>query len=85
MASGKLCHRHERDVLPQLAVNVGWLKLMGEARTEQTKRQRGPKALPISPEGKAHQARQESARKHAKSKRRGYLGLALAIQGRKTA
>jgi hypothetical protein len=51
---------------------------MGEVRVEQTKRQT-KKALTVSPEAKAHKARVTSARSIARSKRRGYFGLARAI------
>ena len=34
-----LCRSCQRVILPQLAVNVGWLKLMGNAEVEQTSRQ----------------------------------------------
>jgi hypothetical protein len=81
--AGGLCDRHHVGVLPLLARNIGWLKLMGEARTEQTKRQRKAKELPISAEGRAHALRVLSAKKHARSKRRGMHGLMLAIMERK--
>jgi hypothetical protein len=34
-----LCRSCQRRILPQLAVNLGWLRLMGEALIEQTTRQ----------------------------------------------
>lgn len=34
-----LCLSCQRKILPQLAINIGWLKLMGDAHIEQTKRQ----------------------------------------------
>jgi hypothetical protein len=75
-APGKLCARCERGVLPQLAVNVGWLKLMGESRTEQVSRQRKITAsLPISDAQAAHLVRKRLARKP----RRGVRALLAAI------
>jgi hypothetical protein len=55
---------------------------VGETLVEQTSRQtKIDKALPVSPEAKAHKARVHSARTIARSKRRGYFGLAKAIMG----
>lgn len=64
-------------MLPQLAHNGGWLKLIGEARIEQTKRQ-AP-----APKERVELARisRRNARKVARSQRRGYFGLAKAIMG----
>ena len=73
-----------RDILPKLAINVGWLKLIDEVHCEQTKRQ-SRKELSVSPEGKAHAARKASARSIARSKRRGYYGLARAILDKQSA
>ena len=39
LANRGLCRWHAVSVLPQLAVNLGWLRLMGEPRTEQIRRQ----------------------------------------------
>ena len=70
-----------RDILPKLAINIGWLKLMGESLVAQTRLQsKISKPLAVSPEGKAHRARQQSARSVAKSRRRGYYGLLKAIK-----
>ena len=68
IASHGLCHRHHVGVLPLLAVNLEWLRLMGEARVEQTRRQR--------PEDTATK---RAKRRNARKDRRGYLGLARAI------
>lgn len=66
---------------PALAKNLGWLKLIGEPRTEQTTRQlTRPRQLPQSDEGKAHQARRKRARAIARSRRKGMFGLLRAIQ-----
>ena len=63
-SAGKLCDRCARGVLPQLAVNVGWLKLMGESLTEQVSRQRKiTSALPISDAQAAHLVRKRLARR----------------------
>lgn len=75
--------RCRRAVLPQLA-KPALLSLIGVSHVEQTKRQT-TKALPVSEEAKAHKARKDSARKIAKSKRRGYFGLAKAIMAKKHA
>jgi hypothetical protein len=48
-------------VLPQLAKNGGWLKLMGEAKVEQTKRQASTD-LPVSVEQAEWRERKEKAR-----------------------
>lgn len=69
-----LCGYHAQHVLPQLAINWGWLMLMGEARTEQTTRQSTP-ALSISPEAQAHRER----KRQAKRPKRGIKALARAI------
>lgn len=69
--------RCRKAVLPQPATSP-LLRLMGEVRVEQTKRQT-KKALTVSPEAKAHQARVKNARSVARSKRRGYFGLLKAI------
>jgi hypothetical protein len=74
-----LCARHERDVLPQLARNIGWLKMMGEARTEQRGRQRAAAPASVSPAGAAHKLRQASARATARIRRRGMYGLLAAL------
>lgn len=74
-----LCEREEcrKAVLPQLAQNVGWLKLMGNAIVEQTKRQKQT----LTPAEKAAVAKigRRNARRVARSKRGGYFGLAKAI------
>jgi hypothetical protein len=72
-----LCARHESHVLPQLARNIGWLKLMGEAIVEQTRRQTS-RALAVSPEAQAHADRKQAARRSRKAGR-GHLALARAI------
>ena len=56
-------------MLPQLAVNLGWLRLMGEPRTEQTRRQNA----------KPNAAVEKAKRREARKSRRGYAGLARAI------
>ena len=71
-----LCGYHARFVLPRLAVNVGWLKLMGEALTEQKGRQTD-RALSVSPEAQAHQERKKRARR--KSIGSGLKGLLKAV------
>lgn len=76
-AVGGLCGRDDcrRQVLPQLAINGGWLKLIGDARIEQSKRQR-----PVPTEKvQLDRIARRNARKVARSSRRGYFGLAKAI------
>jgi hypothetical protein len=68
VASSGLCDRHQVGVLPLLARNVGWLKLMGEARVEQKRRQSREDA-----------ATKKAKRRNARRDERGYLGLARAI------
>lgn len=77
MIAGGLCGKDScrRPILPQLAQNRGWLKLIGEAVVEQTKRQ-APE--PTERKQLARIARR-NARKVARSQRRGYFGLAKAI------
>lgn len=73
-----LCGREDcrRAVLPQLAKNGGWLRLMGEAHTEQTKRQ-----APEPAERKQlERIARRNARKVARSKRGGMFGLLKAIR-----
>lgn len=70
--TGKLCSRCAPSVLPQLARNIGWLKLMGEAHAEQTRLQ----------DEDADRAAIEKAKRRAarKAMRSGYRGLALSIR-----
>jgi hypothetical protein len=81
MTARGLCQREEcrRQVLPQLAQNRGWLKLITEVRVEQTKRQ--------EPEPKERVAiariGRRNARRIARTQRQGYFGLARAIMERK--
>lgn len=78
---GGLCSKEEcrRAVLPQLAKNIGWLKLMGEALVEQMTRQNAP--LPTTEKTAVERIGRRNARKLAR-KGRGYFGLAKAILGR---
>lgn len=83
-----LCGRDDcrRQVLPQPAKNGGWLKLMGEARIEQRKRQTDAE-IPVSVEQQEWKRRKEhtrsvarakarkNARRIARSQRRGLFGL----------
>ncbi len=76
-SAGKLCPSCAVTVLPQLAVNVGWLKLMGESLTEQVSRQRKITAsLPISDAQAAHLVRKRLARKP----RRGVSAFLAAVR-----
>lgn len=56
-------------LLPRLAVNVGWLKLMGEPRVEQRSRQKAAKPVPCSHEQTAYLERKRQARKLRAEKR----------------
>lgn len=67
--TGRLCERCARGVLPQLAVNVGWLKLMGNATVEQVKLQATPESADVK----------KAKRRNARRESRGYAGLARAI------
>lgn len=51
------CASLDRSLLPQLAVNVGWLRMMGEALVEQKKRQS------LKPDPKAERIRLRKERK----------------------
>lgn len=64
------------DILPKLAVNIGWLKLMGEARTEQKSRQRRAKEAPVSEQQAAHLERKRLARSRSKQRHRGLFETA---------
>jgi hypothetical protein len=72
-----LCERHKSHVLPQLAKNIGWLKLMGEALIEQKRRQ-SARALAVSPEAQAHAARKQASTR-ARKAGRGHLAIACAV------
>lgn len=83
-----LCGRDDcrRAVLPLIAENRGWLKLIGEARVEQKRRQDDDE-LAVSVEQTEHKKRKEhtrsvsrakarkNARAIARSQRRGLFGL----------
>jgi hypothetical protein len=79
-----LCEREEcrRAVLPQLAKNIGWLKLMGEVRTEQTKRQKQKNALTPTEKAKVAAIGRRNARKQARSKRGPYALLRAIANAR---
>lgn len=91
LASHGLCTTHAKSVLPQLARNIGWLKLMGEAQVEQKARQLATdQPLPESPEAQQHAKRKQIARLSATARKaskrghlKGYAGLYLAIGNRK--
>lgn len=88
VVSGGLCGRDScrRSVLPQLAHNGGWLKLIGEARTEQKARQSANR-LPESDLQKAHKQRKSIVRASSKAARkrartgRGAFALWKKIKG----
>jgi hypothetical protein len=69
-----LCRSCERGILPLLAVNLGWLRLMGESlveqRARQTKRQSKPRPRDAAAIAKA--IRRET-RKRARSGLRGLI------------
>lgn len=66
----KLCERCKPSILPQLAKNLGWLRLMGAARAEQ-------KALQDAEDAAVEKAKRRTARKHT---RRGIAGLLVHIR-----
>jgi hypothetical protein len=72
-----LCERHAVSVLPQLAVNLGWLRLMGEVRVEQQKRQHP------TDEQTARQVKRAERREARKFARRGFT-VASALSPSKT-
>lgn len=79
VAAKGLCQRHVDHETPQLAVNLGWLRMMGETHIEQRRRQRK------SDEAEQRQvarAQRRDARKHAKLARRGYGILLMAAGSR---
>jgi len=78
-----LCARHAVGVLPQLRRNIAWLKLIGNAAVEQTARQAAIPTPPVSAAGAAYAKRKATARQTAKSRRRGYFGLARALSAAK--
>lgn len=65
-----LCEKHYRGILPELARNLGWLKLMGEAVVEQTRLQANAEDA----------ATKKAKRRNARKARRGYAGLLDAIK-----
>lgn len=73
-------------ICPQLAVNIGWLRLIGEAKVEQKSRQT-KKALPVSVQQRTWKERRSASRSANKKHRRTLkLHTALApIMSRKGA
>lgn len=65
---GKLCDRCKPTVLPQLARNIGWLKLMGEAHAEQTRLQEQDETTVA-----VERAKRRNDRRQARSGVRGLL------------
>ena len=69
-------HKYDglKDALPKLAINIGWLKMIGEASVEQKRRQT-PKSAPlsVSPAHAAHMERKRAARRANRSGLRGLL------------
>ena len=65
-----LCDRHTRGILPELARNIGWLKLMGETVVEQ-------KRLQAREDAATAKAKRREARKATK---RGVPALLAAIR-----
>lgn len=70
MTVGKLCDRCKPSILPQLAKNLGWLRLMGNAAIEQ-------KALQDAEDAAVEKAKRRTARKHS---RRGIVGLLTHVR-----
>lgn len=65
LTHGGLCHFHARHVLPQLAENLGWLRLMGDALIEQKRLQ---SLLPPTDDVRAEKAKRREGRKRARQK-----------------
>lgn len=63
IAHAGLCDRHKRHLLPRLARNGRWLKLMGQALQEQRRLQHLRGEPSVSPEAQAHEARKRAARR----------------------
>jgi hypothetical protein len=55
-------------ILPKLAINIGWLKLMGEALTEQKARQ-STRPVTVSEQQAAHLLRKRAARIRSRQRR----------------
>lgn len=72
-----LCAACERGILPLLAVNLGWLRLIGESLIEQRARQskRPPKPRPHDAAAIAKAIRRDARKKH----RAGLRGLAVHV------
>lgn len=79
-AEGRLCAFHAVHVLPQLAVNLGWLRLMGEAMVEQVKRQTVAPTLTAKERYAVARVARREARKAAR-RGNGAMRLTKAIQG----
>jgi hypothetical protein len=58
-----ICYQCQRAHFPQLRLNVAWLKLIGEALIEQSRRQSVIATAPVSPQQAAHLERKRAARK----------------------
>lgn len=76
VAARGLCDRHHAGVLPQLAVNLGWLRLMGDALIEQRTRQ--APLLGRRDVAAIEKAKRRAARKHARMGS-GLRGLLIQI------
>jgi hypothetical protein len=80
VAAGRLCRscaETDRSILPQLAVNFGWLKLIGQVIVEQRKRQTQRASKPrVRPPSKA---RQRKAKKN--QVRNAYARMQRSVQG----
>lgn len=68
IAAQGLCAAHERGILPLLAVNLGWLRLIGESHVEQRRRQ-----SPATEAAAIEKAKRREARKRARSGMRGLI------------
>lgn len=76
LTHGGLCHFHARHILPQLAVNLGWLRMMGEMHAEQTRLQ-APLAVPDV--AAVEKAKRREGRKRARQKQ--HAGIVGATFG----
>jgi hypothetical protein len=74
VAQSGLCDRHLAHVVPQLAVNLGWLRLIGDAVVEQKRRQHIP--APDDATAIAKAQRRTARRQH----RAGLRGLLVHVQ-----
>lgn len=74
-----LCQKHTRDVCPQLAKNIGWLKLMGSNHADARK---VSKPASVSEQQKGWRERRDAARSASKKRKKGARGALFHAQAR---